>query len=110
MSGTLNVPRLSSPQYSNTFALVIPVITPFLILTENDAPLPPAAVTVGAVVYPAPGIKRVTVLIAPLASTEPTWQVACVPPAGGAEIVRAEVNEYPDPPATTSISLLGVPP
>ena len=66
--------------------------------------------TVGSVTYPAPGFKTSIVKIAPLESTVLTKAVACVPPAGGAVIDKTEVNEYPDPPLTTSIPLLALPP
>jgi hypothetical protein len=46
------------------------------------APVPVALtkLTVGADVYPAPGLTRVTVRIAPVASTVPTTALAPVPP------------------------------
>ena len=66
--------------------------------------------TVGVEVYPDPGFKTSTVKIPPVPLTDPTDAVACVPPAGGADIVTAEVVVYPDPGAVTSIPLLTLPP
>ena len=68
-------------------------------------------VRVGSVTYPEPGLRTSTVRIAPLlGSTVLTMAVACVPPAGGADIdITAEVV-YAVPPLTTSIPLLALPP
>ena len=113
-SGTLNVPRYGSPQFSITLLVLIALNVPPSsngdILTTNVAPVPPDTDTVGAVAYPCPLFVILKNKIFPFESTAPTDASILTPPAGAEVIVTLEDVVYPDPPVTTSIPLLDLPP